>query len=321
MDCILDSAPDISIIIPAYNVRQYVERCVDSLMSIHGANFEILIVDDGSTDGTSALCDALAEKDSRIRVFHQRNSGVSEARNTGLRQARGTWIGFVDADDRVESQSYERVLRYASHSNADMLMYGYRSLRSDQPAWVWNMPAGYLSVQSAIAMISAYSGAKGYLWNKLYRRSIIIKQELKCDSRISMCEDLLFNIEYVIHCSRIIGIAECAYDYMENPSSSLHNVNMDKAFTCVEAHERMLVVVPEESRRMIASSYAIMAEEFLMRTYRAKQTNHRSEYWHVLCLYWRNAIVQDIPLTLRIRLLLGRFMPSIFYTLWNFVRR
>lgn len=101
--------PLISIIIPIYNIEEYLPRCVHSVMAQTYSHLEILLVDDGSTDGTAALCDALAAEDSRIRVFHKENGGSSSARNLGIAQAKGEYLGFVDSDDYIAPDMYERL--------------------------------------------------------------------------------------------------------------------------------------------------------------------------------------------------------------------
>ena len=101
----------ISIIVPVYNIIEYLPRCVESLRKQTYDKIEILLVDDGSTDGTSALCDALAAEDVRIRVFHKQNGGSSSARNLGIQEAMGEYLGFVDSDDYVEPDMYERLLQ------------------------------------------------------------------------------------------------------------------------------------------------------------------------------------------------------------------
>lgn len=315
-----DVVLDASIIVPAYNAESCIDQCASSLIDITGANVEILLVDDGSTDATADICDELSQRDQRIRVIHQRNQGVSAARNTGLRYARGTWIGFVDADDRVDARAYERVIHTAVGSSADLIMFGYQTVHIDRSSSSWNMPNGDLTIQAAIAMMASYSGSKGYLWNKLYKRSVIARYSIQCDEHILMCEDLLFNIAYVVHCSRIVGIDECAYEYIENASSALHDVDMNKAYTCLAAHKQMLALVPPESRNEIGASCAIMAEEFLMRTYRTGHHDHRHEYRDALCSHWRDALSYDLPASVRIRLLAGRFAPGVFYPTWNLLR-
>lgn len=108
----------ISVIIPVYNIPDCLERCVKSICGQTWKNLEILLVDDGSSDGTETLCDELAKKDGRIRVFHKENGGSSSARNLGIREARGEWLGFVDSDDWIEPQMYERLFGAASLSGA-----------------------------------------------------------------------------------------------------------------------------------------------------------------------------------------------------------
>lgn len=110
----------ISVIVPVYNIMDCLERCVKSICTQTWENLEILLVDDGSTDGTGALCDQLAKKDGRIRVFHKENGGSSSARNLGIREAKGEWLGFVDSDDWIEPQMYERLLEAALFSSASI---------------------------------------------------------------------------------------------------------------------------------------------------------------------------------------------------------
>ncbi len=110
----------ISVIVPVYNIMDCLERCVKSICAQTWENLEILLVDDGSTDGTGALCDQLAKKDGRIRVFHKENGGSSSARNLGIREAKGEWLGFVDSDDWIEPQMYERLLEAALFSGASI---------------------------------------------------------------------------------------------------------------------------------------------------------------------------------------------------------
>lgn len=110
----------ISVIVPVYNIMDCLERCVKSICAQTWENLEILLVDDGSTDGTGELCDRLAQKDERIRVFHKENGGSSSARNLGIREARGAWLGFVDSDDWIEPEMYGRLLDAALSSGASI---------------------------------------------------------------------------------------------------------------------------------------------------------------------------------------------------------
>ena len=97
----------ISVIVPVYNIKEYLDRCVRSIMNQTYQNLEILLVDDGSTDGSGELCEKLAKEDTRIRVFHKKNGGSSSARNLGIREAKGEYLGFIDSDDYIEPDMYE----------------------------------------------------------------------------------------------------------------------------------------------------------------------------------------------------------------------
>lgn len=116
---LMEQYPLLSIIVPVYNIeKEYLERCVDSICYQTYRNLEIILVDDGSTDRTGALCDAYEKKDDRIRVFHKENGGSSSARNFGIRQASGEWLGFVDSDDWIDQDMYARLLETALSHNA-----------------------------------------------------------------------------------------------------------------------------------------------------------------------------------------------------------
>lgn len=123
--------PLISIIVPVYNIIPYLPRCVESLQKQTYRNLEILLIDDGSTDDTPALCDRLAEGDIRIRVFHKENGGPSSARNFGLEQAKGTYVGFVDSDDYVDADMYERLYRAIAETGMPIAQVGRDEIDKD----------------------------------------------------------------------------------------------------------------------------------------------------------------------------------------------
>lgn len=110
----------ISVIVPVYNVKPYLEKCVDSIRNQTYQNLEIILIDDGSTDGSGALCEEYAKIDSRVVALHQKNAGQGAARNYGLEKAHGEWIGFVDADDWIDRNYYEKLVQAAETAGADM---------------------------------------------------------------------------------------------------------------------------------------------------------------------------------------------------------
>ena len=195
----------VSLIVPVYNARDYLDTCVDSLLHQTYADIQVILVDDGSTDGSADLCDVWADRDARVMAVHQTNGGVSTARNTGLDAATGEWLEFVDADDWLEKETVEELLGLVHDRHAQMAIFNYRSVPADAASISvraqepdYRIPSGILSRKDALDCILAYSGVKGYVWNKFFSRALIKQEKLRFDSQISMCEDLLFNVEYAL---------------------------------------------------------------------------------------------------------------------------
>ncbi len=132
----------LSIIVPVYNVEKYLHKCVDSILSQTLTDFECILVDDGSTDNSSVICDEYAAKDPRIVVIHKQNGGLSSARNTGLDISQGDYIGFVDSDDWIEPEMYMYMYTYANDNSCDMMccqcrrVNNYQSPPPDYNIWI-----------------------------------------------------------------------------------------------------------------------------------------------------------------------------------------
>ena len=165
--------PCISIIVPVYNVEKYLQQCIDSILAQTFRDFELILVDDGSPDNCPALCDAAAEKDSRIRVIHQQNGGLSAARNAGLDAARGEWIGFIDSDDLIEVDMYEAMYHAAQKYQADLAFCALQMVdEEDRPLasireWTELEVLDQAQAIARIASTPLHSAC-----NKLYRRQI-----------------------------------------------------------------------------------------------------------------------------------------------------
>ena len=119
------SKPLISVIVPVYNVEQYLPKCIDSILAQTYENLEIILVEDGTKDSSGVICDEYAAKDARIRVIHKENGGLSSARNAGMEIARGEYFGFVDSDDWIEPEMYENLMALAQKYDADVFVKGY----------------------------------------------------------------------------------------------------------------------------------------------------------------------------------------------------
>lgn len=163
----------ISVIVPAYNVERYIRKCLDSVCNQTYRNLEILVIDDGSTDGTGAICDEFAAKDQRITVMHCENGGLSIARNRALDRAKGQLIGFVDSDDWIESNMFQQLHDTLISSDADIAICAYyrekrgriRKMYSDGRVFSMNR-------KQALSQLVKDKTFRNYVWNKLYRREL-----------------------------------------------------------------------------------------------------------------------------------------------------
>ena len=163
----------ISVIVPVYNVEQYLERCVDSIINQTYTNLEIILVNDGSTDNSGKLCDELAKKDERIRVIHKENGGLSDARNRGIDEAESDLVGFIDSDDYIDSDMYEVLLKNLNNTDADLSMCALYDVYNNTPeAQVANKETWELSSEQAIKMVMEAKILSVTAVNKLYRKSL-----------------------------------------------------------------------------------------------------------------------------------------------------
>lgn len=214
----------VSVIIPCYNVpEEDFEHCIQSVINQSYSNLEIIIIDDGSEKTAAAILDTWASKDGRIHVFHQSNHGVSSARNRGLDYATGEYIGFIDADDCIHPQMYERMVSVLQqYSDVDIAVCNYCRILPGKP-----VPP---QVYNNLPQVDVYAGDKalyclfsqsceGFLCNKLYRKNILDGKKLNTD--LVLCEDLEYNFRLLYRNGKSIAcISEPLYYYVENPASA-----------------------------------------------------------------------------------------------------
>lgn len=219
--------PLISIIIPAYNIAPYISRCLDSIIAQTYKNIEIIVVNDGSTDSTAEIIDKYATADNRIIPVHKSNGGVSSARLAGIDIAKGDYIGFVDGDDYIEQDMYERLINNALKYNADISHCGYQMVFPDRTDYYYN--TGKLVTQDKIKGLNdLISGEyiEPALWNKLYKKELfedlLINNRLPKDIKIN--EDLLMN--YWLFKSADVSVYEdfCPYHYTIRKGSAATSV-------------------------------------------------------------------------------------------------
>ena len=202
----------VSIIVPVYNVEKYLNRCVESIVKQTYTNLEIILVDDGSPDNCPAMCDAWAERDSRIKVIHKENGGVSSARNIGIDNADGDYISFVDSDDYVENNFISSLLSGCQNNEAQLSVCGYY----ENDKVVKAEASALVNANDADIMLFDNDDCpyfQGFSCNKLYRKDIITDNCLKFDESIKLCEDTLFNFNYLKCIDNVCIVDKAVYHY------------------------------------------------------------------------------------------------------------
>ena len=211
----------ISVIIPVYNVEQYVESCLNSVINQSYFNLEIILVDDGSTDKSGEICDQYALKDSRIKVIHEENAGLGEARNRGLRIASGDYICFVDSDDWIEEDYCKELIQAAERTNSDIAICGYNECLKEGKTHKVKYDDCFTTTGKEILHYTMTANGKYWfnisVWNKMYKREIISGLWFK--SRVY--EDIMYNAGSMYRANKIAYINQCLYNYRTNREGSI----------------------------------------------------------------------------------------------------
>lgn len=219
--------PEISIIVPVYNVEKYLEQCIDSILAQTFEDFELILVDDGSPDKCPEICDEYAQKDDRVKVIHKENGGVSSARNAGMKLACGEYILFCDSDDYVSPLWCELMLNAARSHPLSLVSCNLR--KTDQDERVKFAGGDSSEIVSEISYFDLYKrGLSAYVPNKMYRTELLKKSGLVFDEKCFFAEDVGFNVEYFKQCESIILLEDELYAYVQNPESVMHRYNANR---------------------------------------------------------------------------------------------
>lgn len=213
--------PKISVIVPVYNTEQYLPRCIDSILAQTFTDFELLLIDDGSKDGSGKICDEYAAKDLRVRVFHKENGGVSSARNIGLDNAKGGWISFVDSDDWISTEYLENL--FNAVDNTVDLVVAYAHLVDYQEPDKFEFPDYLIDINNIDILFSKFAFSwRTAPWSKLFRNRIIQLNSLQFKEGMHIGEDAHFIYRYILHCNRNIkNINKKDYHYYYDNIASL----------------------------------------------------------------------------------------------------
>lgn len=261
----------ISVIVPIYNIEKFIPRCLDSILSQTYRNLEIILVDDGSTDGSGEIVDQYAKKDGRIKVIHQVNSGVSVARNRGLDHATGDYIGFVDGDDYIEPDMYEILMQIINEHHVDIAHCGYQMIYPSRVDYYYNSGEKIkLSHDEGLFELLKGTRVEPGLWNKLYKTELF--KEIRLPIGVTETEDLLCNFEVFLLADTSFFYDVSKYHYMLRSGSATSGILTEK-----KRRDRYFVVssILEKCERN-SLYYAAAYERFLrILIENATQINYR----------------------------------------------
>lgn len=202
----------LSIIIPIYNVEKFIDRCIKSVLSQNFNQWELILVNDGSTDNSGKIAENFAKTDSRIHYINSKNYGVSHARNLGLKQATGQYISFIDSDDELEKNALFSFAQIEATSKASLYKFGYKRISANEEIKVRSTQTGIFKVSQALSIIETNSYS-GFLWNSIFKNNIIKQHKLQFDESISWCEDHLFFLEYLRYSESVYIDSSFYYRY------------------------------------------------------------------------------------------------------------
>lgn len=225
--------PKVSVIIPVYNVEKYIDRCMKSVLEQSLSDIEIILINDGSTDNCPTICDDYAKKDSRIKVIHKKNQGLGFARNSGLDIATGKYIAFLDSDDYVDINTYQRVYEELESSQAQMCIFSYIDKKDSGEEIKQIIPIGNTTLIKkdilSVGLLGMIGSEPEYfndtyigmsVWKCVYSREVIEKHKIrfKCEKEF-ISEDIIFQILLMPHINRVITLEDTLYYYCENATS------------------------------------------------------------------------------------------------------
>ncbi len=307
----------ISVIIPVYNCKKYISECLDSIINQTYKNLQIIIVDDGSTDGSEEICKLWAGKDNRIEVIHQKNKGVSAARNTGMKRMRGDLVSFIDADDTLDLDMYELLVTLMEKYEADISHCGYKHLVGEEVRLVYDTRK--ILIQKREEALECLVGGKlfvGSLWNKLYKVELL--DNLFFDEHIKINEDILFNYQVFCRANRIVFADYAKYNYIAHKNSSACFVTSDlkkisdscKVNEYIYKHSRetkLFSIAAERYMRSLSGYYRICSQA----KNKEERRRIRNRIWEVYCSN------SKIGKSMKTTAILLRFFPGIYTNLYR----
>lgn len=274
----------ISVVLPCYNVEKYIRKGLESILAQTFQEWEAIMVDDGATDNTGIICDEYAAKDSRFRVIHTQNQGVSCARNTGIKEAKGEYLYFMDPDDWIDTRCLEIIFNKICDTRADAIQFCYHSIdETGTQGWEWNdenKKEMYYGDEIITELLPRYIGFSaeslkyygtnhfyektdiGVVWRWLFRKAIILNNNIAFPYKIKLGEDRFFLCEYLIHAKTVSFMKEYLYTYLIRKNGGLirnmkdSKIILNHKVEALHERERIRDIILENKKIDISDTFA-----------------------------------------------------------------
>lgn len=305
----------LSIIIPAYNCENYIGKCLNSIIEQKFQDFEVIIVNDGSTDRTKDICVEYLNKDSRIKLINQKNSGVSNSRNKGITEANGEYIQFVDADDTLEKNMIYDMVQEIEKNKTDLIICGYNRVSKSKVTPCPLLNRHFIDKNNLDKyFLKLYS--ETFLnppWNKIYRKDKIQKlfNPLK-----SLGEDLEFNLDYIYGIQSLSLLESCLYNYSDDVEESLTKLLKETTDDLIDVYKNLIIKVRCMNFKDLEGVYLFFIKAFIRKMAEYIQDNKLSfnesvDYIKSVCTNQRTIeFIQDCKVTKLKNILLVRLIKD-----------
>ena len=258
----MNNYPLVSVIVPVYNVENYLKNCIESVICQTYNNWELILVDDGSPDNSGAICDDYSRSDDRIKVIHKQNGGQAQARNYGLDICRGDYIAFLDSDDFLHNDCINYLVNLIKRSNADLVQCGF--VRGEQTVF----PDLNQILQEQVFdnhSIFLREKARIIVWGKLYKREIVLANRIKEGKYF---EDDFTTWKWYYHAHKIVVSNKVLYYYTDNPSSTMAQHHKKPSFDFLEAYDERISFFQQTGEKDLEHCSRLQLCKTLVLTYK-----------------------------------------------------
>lgn len=317
--------PTLSIIVPVYNVKEYLEKCIDSILNQSFKNFELILVDDGSTDGSEIICDEYALKDDRIKVIHKENGGQSSARNMGLDIAIGKYIGFVDSDDWIEIDMYEILYELITSSQKDIANVGIKFLYLDYSRSYSNHEKKILTKQESLEYLLKYDTFGDYMVVNLFKVDLIKKFRFKEGIHY---EDIDLMYKIIDQSNGLVTIGAPKYNYLQREGSTIYKyinkISLDRYYVLDQRIKFIKKKYPKVYKRFGVKLRKELIDmvfiyiKHILENNKKSINNNLSFIFSILNNYfYENLKTKEFSLNIKIQLILLKLFPNIYIKIFK----